>query len=63
VVATGDVRGRRLVLHLKSTATKTTTRDGRRTTTRTYPRLSGRYILERPATRGRLIKAAVTFSD
>jgi glucose/arabinose dehydrogenase len=57
VLGTGVARGARLELTLTSNGTKLVTRDGVRVRVRTYPRLSGRYLL-RPA--GRKPRLAVT---
>ncbi|CAA9519250.1 MAG: Cytochrome c551/c552 [uncultured Solirubrobacteraceae bacterium] len=50
-VATGYVRGRRLVLTVKPSGTRTIMRNGRRVTVTTHPRLAGAYLL-RPSRAG-----------
>lgn len=63
VLGSGGVRDSKLVLTLKSTGTKTVTRDGARVRVKTYPRLSGRYLLQpAPSGRPRLPVTRVTFA-
>jgi hypothetical protein len=59
-IATGTVKGRTLVLTVKSTGTKRVRRNGRRVSVKVYPRLKGRYVLESNGGRAALAPVAVT---
>ena len=61
VVASGSVRDRRLVLHVRRSGARTVARDGRLSSVASYPRLRGRYVLRAGADGPRIAVTTVTF--